>query len=120
MTKEGPWTRHLAQDLLCELHSHDLLCHPMSHHHHSPSLGGRGLQTECTCSLTPPNIHHMPFHIPPIPPPAAAACEEVVRYPGVVSGPEGANLFVFHLPSDVTESRLQALFRPYGNVISVR
>jgi CUG-BP- and ETR3-like factor len=38
----------------------------------------------------------------------------------VLVGPEGANLFVFHLPNEVMESDLLDLFQPYGNVISLR
>merc|ERR550514_717291 len=36
------------------------------------------------------------------------------------SGPYGCNLFVFHIPNDVTNLALYGLFAPFGNVISVR
>ena len=35
-------------------------------------------------------------------------------------GPEGANLFVFHIPNEMTNYDLLQLFQPYGNVLSVR
>ena len=35
-------------------------------------------------------------------------------------GPFGCNLFVFHIPNDLTNLHLYQLFRPFGNVISVR
>ena len=35
-------------------------------------------------------------------------------------GPVGANLFVFHLPSDFKDSDLFNLFKMFGNVISER
>ena len=33
-------------------------------------------------------------------------------------GPHGANLFIYHLPQDYTESHLEELFRPYGTILS--
>lgn len=36
------------------------------------------------------------------------------------SGPPGANLFIFHVPNDMTNRNLHDLFAPYGNVISAR
>ena len=35
-------------------------------------------------------------------------------------GPFGCNLFVFHIPNDMTNMDLYSLFIPFGNVISVR
>lgn len=35
-------------------------------------------------------------------------------------GPTGANLFIFHLPSDYRDVDLMEKFRPFGNVISAR
>ncbi len=35
-------------------------------------------------------------------------------------GPDGANLFVFHIPNEMTNYDLFQLFRSYGNVLSVR
>jgi hypothetical protein len=35
-------------------------------------------------------------------------------------GPEGANLFVFHIPNEMTNYDLFQIFQAYGNVLSVR
>ena len=35
-----------------------------------------------------------------------------------ISGPEGANLFVFHIPTSMSNADLAAIFAPYGTVVS--
>ena len=35
-------------------------------------------------------------------------------------GPEGANLFIFHIPGSMTNVQLFSLFTPFGNLLSVR
>ena len=38
----------------------------------------------------------------------------------MIVGPEGANLFIYHLPVSVTDSDLKTLFTPFGEVISAK
>lgn len=35
-------------------------------------------------------------------------------------GPEGANLFIYHLPHDLTDADLATVFDHFGNVISAK
>ena len=43
-------------------------------------------------------------------------------YPGFeeTEGPAGANLFVYHLPHDLTDADLATAFNPFGTVISAK
>lgn len=46
--------------------------------------------------------------------------QQVVDDSRPVEGPPGANIFIYHLPRDLTDADLATLFAPFGNVISAK
>ena len=51
---------------------------------------------------------------------AVAANNNQANNPRPREGPAGANLFVYHLPHDLTDADLATAFNPFGNVISAK
>ena len=71
----------------------------------------------------PPHAYMYPPQYGPAPPypyQAAARQEMPPRNPRPREGPAGANLFVYHLPHDLTDADLATAFNPFGNVISAK
>jgi CUG-BP- and ETR3-like factor len=65
--------------------------------------------------MYPPQYGH------PVPFPYQAARQDVrPPNPRPREGPAGANLFVYHLPHDLTDADLATAFNPFGNVLSAK
>lgn len=90
-----------------------------------PPHGPYGAGAPAAPHHPPPPPHH-PYMYPPhlmgaVPPyPYPNRQEMRAPNPRPREGPAGANLFVYHLPHDLTDADLATAFNPFGNVVSAK
>jgi CUG-BP- and ETR3-like factor len=67
-----------------------------------------------------PYMYPPPYAAPPYPYQNRQDMHPHQHQPRPREGPAGANLFVYHLPHDLTDADLATAFNPFGNVISAK
>jgi CUG-BP- and ETR3-like factor len=113
--------------------------YPLSPHQYGPATYGPGAQQVPQATYGPgPGAQQAaqplhPYMYPPYayatppqyasPPPGPPPSRQEGRQSNATrprEGPAGANLFVYHLPHDLTDADLATAFNPFGNVISAK
>jgi CUG-BP- and ETR3-like factor len=110
--------------------------YPLPPHQYGPGTYGPGAQQIPQATYGPgPGAQHPaqpnhPYMYPPhayaappqyaFTPPARQEARQPNANPRPREGPAGANLFVYHLPHDLTDADLATAFNPFGNVISAK
>lgn len=92
--------------------------HPAHQHGMPPYPGPYGPGTP-----QGPGPHQYAMYPPFGPPPYAFQGRQEMQNhisPRPREGPAGANLFVYHLPHDLTDADLATAFNPFGNVVSAK
>jgi len=107
--------------------THHMMAYPPSpHHHHAPphhlmaagagGMGMRPMPNHMGGAAAPYGAggggHHQFFTTSSPGPPIQTTANN--------KGPDGANLFIFHIPNHFTNLDMFQLFEPYGNLLSVR
>lgn len=92
--------------------------HPNLHHPMGAALGMRTMPMGAAAAYGAasaggaPHHHHQYFPTTSPGPPIQTTASN--------KGPDGANLFIFHIPNHFTNLDMYQLFEPYGNLLSVR
>jgi len=112
-------------------------------HPHGPPIGMQGMPPGAPQYAMPPGAQGFPAaayggapqgpphpaymypphpyaHVPPYYQQQAGRPDHQRPNPRPREGPSGANLFVYHLPHDLTDADLATAFNPFGNVISAK
>jgi CUG-BP- and ETR3-like factor len=93
--------------------------YPMTPQHYAAGYPPNGQTHPPPHAYMYPPHHHHQYNVPPYGFPSQPRQDtRSVARPS--EGPAGANLFVYHLPHDLTDADLATAFNPFGSVISAK